>query len=208
MPEDKKICAHAGTRGGNTDVQCKNRAKVGDYCVKHKKRKKANLANDDVLNDKTPKEQVAAPTTPYSVWKITLNSQKDYTKMTDANKLQFKNALSFIFNDEDIVKYLTDRTNPKDAKKNIKKLKIDFYLEVGEKQGRLHAHGLMELEHTGNYTLELQKIKGVISKLLGSGVYFNAVGSGDPQKAWADYMAKGNNTKKVDIYVCSFWPPL
>ena len=180
MPEQKKICAHVGTRGGNADVQCKNRAVVGNYCIKHKKREKANLANDDVLNDKIPKEQVAAPNTRYSVWKITLNSQKDYTKMTDADKLQFKNALSFIFNDEDIVKYLTDRTNPDDAKKNIKSLKIDFYLEVGEKQGRLHAHGLMELSHTGNYTLELQKIKGVISKLLGSGVYFNAVGSRDP----------------------------
>ena len=109
------------------------------------------------------------------------------------------NELSFIFNDEDIVKYLTDWTNPEDAKKNIKSLKIDFYLEVGEKQGRLLVHGLMELLHTGNYTLELQKIKGVISKLLGSGIYFNAVGSGDPQKAWADYMSKGNNAKKVTL---------
>ena len=197
MADVKKISSHVGSRGGNADTRCKNGAKLGDYCVKHKKREKANLANDEVLNDKVPKEQTS-PNTRYSVWKITLNSQKDYSKMTDADKLQFKNALSFIFNETDIMKYMTNRTN-QDAQKNIKKLKIDFYLEVGDKQGRLHAHGRIELEHTGNYTLELQKIKAVISKLLGSGIYFNAVGSGDPQKAWADYMAKGNNAKKVLI---------
>ena len=92
MPEDKKICAHVGTRGGNADVQYKNRAKIGDNCVKHKKREKANLANDDVLNDKIPKEQVATPNTRYSVFKFTLNSQADYTKMTTEEKTTFKKA--------------------------------------------------------------------------------------------------------------------
>ena len=199
MPEQKKICSHVGTRGGNADVQCKNRAKLGDYCVKHKKREKANLANDEVLNDKVPKEQNAAPNEKFSVFRFTLNSQKDYTKMTTEEKTTFKNALDFVFNEADIVKFLIDRTNPEDAKKNINKLKIDYYLEVGETQGRLHTHGVIDMTHTGNYQLDIVKIRALFEKLIGKNIYFNASASGNAEAAWNQYITKSGVAKHVEL---------
>ena len=55
MAENKVICKHVGVRGANTGIACRNRAKIGDFCTKHKKVPKAVLAGDEVFG------KVAAP---------------------------------------------------------------------------------------------------------------------------------------------------
>ena len=200
MADEKKICQHVGSRGGNADVQCKNRAKIGNYCVKHKKKKvNTNLADDPVLKDTAPKTQVAAPNHKFSVWKFTLNSQKDFSKMTGAEKTNFKNAVEFVFNDQDLPKYLADRTSPEDSRKNIVKIKVEWYAEVGEKVHRLHVHGVVDLTHSGNYQLDIPKIKKLFEQLLGKNIYFNASGSGNAEAAWAAYMSKSGEAKQVEL---------
>jgi hypothetical protein len=65
------------------------------------------------------------PTTKYkfSVWHWTLNLQSDFSQMTTEQKHQFKNLVNFIFAEENIDKYLEDRTLPDDPRKNLAKVK-------------------------------------------------------------------------------------
>jgi hypothetical protein len=98
-------------------------------------------------------------------------------------KRQFKNLVDFIFSEDKIDKYLEDRTCPDDSKKNLGEVKSEYYYEVGDTQHRLHVHGITKLRHTGNYRLSNEKIRGVVEKILGKKVHFNASGSGDPEAA-------------------------
>jgi hypothetical protein len=82
--------------------------------------------------------------------------------MTTEQKHQFKNLVNFIF-----------------TEKNIDKVKSEYYYEVGDTQHWLHAHGAIKLQHTGNYRLADEKIRGVVEKILGKKVHFNMTGSAD-----------------------------
>ena len=57
-------------------------------------------------------------------------------------------------------------------------VKLESYFEVGDKQGRLHIHGVLKLAHTGNYQMDRAKISGVVAGVLGHKVHLNIVGSG------------------------------
>jgi hypothetical protein len=119
--------------------------------------------------------------------------------MTTEEKHQFKNLVDFIFGEKNVDKYLEDRTNPDDSKKNLAKVKSEYYYEVGNAQHRLHCHGLLKLQHTGNYRLSNEKIRGVVEKVLGKKVHFNASGSGNPEAAWQQYIKKQQAAKEVKL---------
>jgi hypothetical protein len=89
----------------------------------------------------------------FSVWYWPLNLQSDFSQMTTKQKHQFKNLVDFIFAEENICKYLEDRTSPHNPQKNLAEVKSEFYYEVGDAQYRLHVHGTIKLQHTGNYRL-------------------------------------------------------
>jgi hypothetical protein len=194
------LCQHTGTRGGNAGKACRNKAVCQDkWCKKHNKKKCPALAQDEVFG--APEKVSVEPATKYkfSVWHWTLNSQSDFSQMTTEQKHQFKNLVDFIFAEENIDKYLEDRTSPDDPRKNLAEVKSEYYYEVGDAQHRLHVHGAIKLQHTGNYRLSNEKIRGVVEKILGKKVHFNATGSADVERVWAQYMQKQQTAEKVNL---------
>eukprot|EP01127_Copromyxa_protea_P002233 TRINITY_DN12129_c0_g1_i1.p1 TRINITY_DN12129_c0_g1~~TRINITY_DN12129_c0_g1_i1.p1 ORF type:complete len:116 (-),score=15.33 TRINITY_DN12129_c0_g1_i1:68-415(-) len=78
------LCAHVGTRGKMEGKSCRNKANVGQFCVKHKKKERQPLAHDEVFGQEAkaalaPKAE--QPKHKYS-FRSTLNSQKDISKMS------------------------------------------------------------------------------------------------------------------------------
>jgi hypothetical protein len=114
-------------------------------------------------------------------------------------KHQFKNLVDFIFTEENIDKYLEDRTLLDDPKNNLAEVKSEYYYEVGDMQLRLHVHGVIKLQHTGNYRLSNKKIKGIMEKIPGKKVHFNTTGSADTKRVWVQYMQKQQTTEKVNL---------
>jgi hypothetical protein len=174
-------------RGGNTGKACSNKAVCQrKWCKKHDKKKCPVLAQDEVFS-MPEKANQAEPATKYkfSDWHWTLNSQSDFSQMITEQKHQFKNLVDFIFAEENIHKYLEDRTSPDDPQKNLTEVKSEFDYEVGDAQYRLHVHGTLKLKYTGNYRLSNEKIRGVVEKILSKKVHFNATGSADVERVWA-----------------------
>jgi hypothetical protein len=66
--------------------------------------------------------------------------------LNQEQKPQFKNLVDFIFAEENIDKYLEDRTSLDDPKKNLAKVKSEYYYEVGNTQYQLHVHGAIKLK--------------------------------------------------------------
>jgi hypothetical protein len=194
------LCQHTGTHGGNTVKACRNKAVCQDkWCKKHDKKKCLALAQDEVFG--APQKANVEPATKYkfSVWHWTLNSQLDFSHMTTEQKHQFKNLVDFIFAEENVDKYLEDRTSLDDPRKNLAKVKSEYYYEVGDAQHWLYVHSTIKLQHTGNCRLSNEKIRGVVEKILGKKVHFNTTGSADVERVWAQYMQKHQNTEKVNL---------
>jgi hypothetical protein len=61
----------------------------------------------------------------FSVFYWTLNLQSDFSQMTAEQKHQFKNLVEFIFAEENITKYLEDRTSPDDPTKNLAEVRSE-----------------------------------------------------------------------------------
>eukprot|EP01127_Copromyxa_protea_P013360 TRINITY_DN358_c1_g1_i7.p1 TRINITY_DN358_c1_g1~~TRINITY_DN358_c1_g1_i7.p1 ORF type:complete len:205 (+),score=33.76 TRINITY_DN358_c1_g1_i7:61-615(+) len=172
-------------RGKSAGVTCRNQANHGDYCAKHKKKPKAALATDEVFGtEKTEKTEKPQPKVKqnHSVWMYTLNSQQAFSGMTKEQKTEFKELVKFIFDEENITEYLTDRKSPDDPSKNIVSLKSEYFFEVGDEQGRLHVHGILKITHTGNYQVNQAAVRQLAEKVLGYKPHFNINGqvSGNP----------------------------
>jgi hypothetical protein len=149
-------------------AEIKRSARIND--ARSIKKKCPALAQDEVFGmpEKVNVEPAAEKQKyKFSVWHWTLNSRSDFSQMTTEQKHQFKNLVDFIFVEENIDKYLVDRTLPDDPRKNLAEVKSEYYYEVGDTQHRLHVHGAIKLQHTGNYRLSNEKISGVVEKILG-----------------------------------------
>jgi hypothetical protein len=180
---------------------CCNKAVCqGKWCKKHDKKKCPALAQDEVFVQ--PEKVNVEPEKPkykFSVFHWTLNLQSDFSNMMTEQKHQFKNLVDFIFSEENIEKYLEDRTSPDDPKKNLAEVKSEYYCEVGNAQHRLHAHGMLKLKYTGNYRMFNEKIRGVVEKILSKKVHFNATGSSDAEAAWRQELTKQQAAEEVKL---------
>ena len=126
-----------------------------------------------------------------SVCAVTINLNKPYDGLSADEKARFKQFADYLFDKRNIVKYLTDQTNPSDPKKNIDNLQLDYNFEVGRLHGLLHLHGLIRIQHHGFYRLRLNDIREVARRMFGHAIHLNAPVSGDPIAAWQAYMKKG-----------------
>lgn len=191
-------CEHVINKNKKNQRNCKNKAVKGGYCNKHAKRSEIDLNKDEVFATKQKVVEVSADKTKYSVFRWTLNSNKDFEKMTKEEKQNFKNFTEFIFDKERVQNILQDKSNP-DPQKNIEKIDSEFYYEVGTRFGRLHAHGVIRLEHTGFYQIASSDFQKLAEKALGSKIHFNVQASGNPDAAWSAYIQKKQNSKVVEL---------
>jgi hypothetical protein len=192
-------CHHIYLSGRHKGEQCEIVPESGNYCYKHKRdAHKRPAGAQAIAEDAVFGHAGAAPVAKkmrYSNWYITLNSNKDISKMTAADKLRFKQFCDFVFTEDGIKRFITDSTAADHA--NIVKLEISHYFEAGDEQGRLHMHGLLAVEHTGNLRLEANRIRAAARAALGYDVYFNSPVSTDHAKAYAEYVKKQAAAVKI-----------
>ena len=182
-----KKCEYLLQQGKRTGQTCNRygNTKVVDgknMCFRHQKinERSKNDSNQVVteLNDKPKGPR-------YSVFKITINTLKDYQNISNTEKARFKKLANYIFS-ENIRKYL----------KNVGKegsiidLKTDFQFEIGEVQHRLHLHGLVQVKHDSFYKLDTPSIRTLTNTYMGYKLHVDVQANGDPTKTWEDYMNK------------------
>jgi len=194
-------CKHVRKTGKNPGGQCTRKAcdKYNGYCYNHKKRVvDTDLTKDEVFGKPAQKVQEDKEKLRFSVWRFTLNSQQDLTKMSADQKMRFKNLIEFIFTAPDVARYLVDSNN-EDPTKNLRDIKSEFYFEIGTDQHRLHVHGFISIAHTGHYRLGVERVQGICAKVLGHKIHFTAQAAGDPNKAWQEYITKSGQAQQVAL---------
>lgn len=196
-------CNYKYLQGKKKDTKCNVKVRDGkEYCSKHKKSVEKNIEiknnksiNDDPIfnnNVKIP-EDASKQKTKKSIFNITINSNKNYYKMSDDEKLNFKKLIEYLFNPESpaILKYLEDATNIDDSNSNLKETITDFKFEVSNSQ-KLHTHAYLDLTHTGFYKINQQKLREVVNKFLGYTTHINISSQkiSSNSNSWSEYMAK------------------
>ena len=190
------------TKTGRT---CRLNQKVNGYCNKHKNTIKAkegyDLSKDEVFGNPDKKEpEVKKEKVSYSNFKITINSQKDITKMSKEQKETFKKFIDFIFHDDNLELFLIDVSN-KDGvfNDNIIDITKDYYFEVGDEQHRLHTHAQLNLKHKGYYKFNISAIREMAKKILGYSLHINVQASSDPVAAWNNYIKKKSTANVIEL---------
>lgn len=154
--------------------------------------------NDDPIfgsGSTITKDVVAPKKINYSIWNITINSNRDYTKMSDIDKERFKSFADYLFTPDTFRRYITD-SKPGD---NIIEINVEKYFEVGESVKRLHLHGQLSTKHRGHLRLEANKIRAVAEKILGYKIHLDSVVTSDHVRAYAEYMKKKSTNNEIDI---------
>ena len=175
-------CNHILSAGKNKGDQCPKNGihefQGQVYCKKHldmykkKDNKNTTLENDPIFNDDIQSEPTQ-PATRKSIFNITINTNKDYNKMSDQEKLKFKKVVEYLFHRDNIIKYLKDMSNPSDPMVNMVDLQTDYAFEIGGKYNRLHAHGYVDTTHMGMMQINQALVRTVINRYLGSNVHLN-----------------------------------
>lgn len=124
----------------------------------------------------------------FSVYKITINTNVDYNKITDEQKSSFKKIAKYVFSNH-IKKYIIFKKEGP-----ILKIKTDYRFEVSSKR-LVHLHGIIHLTHKADIRLDYKIIKELLIKAFGSNMYMMFYVDTDKEKAWEEYMKKGDNSK-------------
>ena len=199
---NKAQCSHILTTGKNKGAQCtKNASKGEDKCYVHNKpstKKEINIKDDPIFNDE-PKQTKPKPpkTSKYSIYHMTINSNKDYTKMTDDEKIKFKQYADYLFKGENILKFVKDLSNPENPA--IEKTKINYYFEVGDKLHRLHLHALVKIKHNGYMKMEANMLRETSKQMLGYAVHINCPVSSNSEKSWEKYISKKQDSNVIQL---------
>jgi hypothetical protein len=181
-------------RGKSAGQQCTNGGHHNGYCWKHKKavvpKDVAEAVTGGAHQEKRPKYK-------FSAFRFTVNSNTSATKMTPAQVGEFKRLIGFVFDKDKVVDYLKDQNAP-DPKTNISEVDSMFHFEIAPGNKTVHVHGVVKLKHTGHYSMVVERIRGVISGVLGKKVHVNIQASGDADRAWEQYMEKSQSADKLE----------
>lgn len=197
-------CSFVINRGAKKGTQCSTTTK-GQYCYKHKDSvaargvdKAAGVANDPIFH-KPAEVAKEEPTVKLksSVFAITINSNKAYETMSEADKLKFKQFVDWVCDENGgLYDYIHDSTSD-DPRENIKELVCEHYFESGTKLGKVHAHVYLSLVHTGHMRILLDDLRCLALKVFGERIFIGIIPSSSPEVAWRNYIRKGDG--KVDL---------
>lgn len=117
--------------------------------------------------------------------------------MDDTENRKFKKVIEYLFDKNNIIKYIKDMSNPSDPTNNIVDLQTNFYFEVGGTFNRLHAHGYVDLSHTGLYQVQQGLVRGVLNQYLDSKVHFSISAQKTAARIqWEKYIKKNQQLPK------------
>ena len=187
-------CVHTIKRGKFANSQCRNTAHHNGYCWKHIKK--------TVSKEVAAAVGIAAPSAEkaikykFSAFRFTVNSNTSHSKITPEKVREFKRLIGFVFDKENVVEYLVDRTN-KDPKANLDDVQTAYHFEIAPTTGAIHCHRVVRLKHHGNYIMSIDVIRDIIGGAWGKKYHFNVKADGDSNAAWEQYMAKNAGADKL-----------
>lgn len=163
-----------------------------NYCSRHKKQVERKVERQMIIDNFQKRNGIkkAEAKMRSSIFLITLNSNKSYDKMTEAERKKFENFAKYLFNKHNILKYVTDRTNPKDVSKNLKSIDTRFQYEVGPTSRKYHLHGIVKIEHSGMYWIDQAKMRNVAKDVLGYNIHLNIAVTKDSSLDIENYIQK------------------
>lgn len=195
-----KQCQYVFKQGRHKGEQCTNGiSKFPKYCAKHHRQLENKASNKD-LNRQLAEDPIFKSNEPpkrktnKSVFLITINTNKDYTKMSNEQKKLFNDFGTWLFGEDHGIKhFLIDSTNEDNMENIIDYDDMSAKYEVGEEFKKLHFHAMVVIEHTGKYQIDTEALRGVANKIFGYTPYINVRGRPDTQKAIIEYASKYKN---------------
>jgi len=153
-----------------------------------------SIQEDEVFTDLFEKKKSKARSTDM---RVTLNLNERFSSMTGEQKQQFKKFANFLFAEDQqgILDFFIDRTSPEDVHANIDKIEIKWLPEIGPKNGKLHLHALVSIEHHGFLSFQANELRSFAKDYFGHGIYLNCPISSSEKLKWANYIQKGLSTK-------------
>jgi hypothetical protein len=148
-----------------------------------------DLKNDEVFGDlfERKKQKKKKSTDVF----ITLNLNEVFATMSTERKHLFRSFGVKLFKEEDILLYFKDMTNPEYPLENMDKVEIKWKPEVGPKNGKLHLHALVAIEHHGFYTFQANELREHARQVFGHSVYLQCPVSSNARTRWNNYIHKG-----------------
>jgi len=108
---------------------------------------------------------------------------------------ELKNAIKDIFGDKKSVKPIIDIIEPSGSWSDVKKVKTNFAIELGEKPrgGRVGAHLHVSVDHNTKIRINIEELKSMVKSKLGIGddhnININVKITGGYEN-WLSYMEK------------------
>jgi len=63
------------------------------------------------------------------------------------------------------------------------------------------VHGVVDLQHVGNYQLCVNRVRAVLEKILDGKIHFKAEGSGNAEAAWSHLYSSSSTTPTVNLRI-------
>lgn len=153
------------------------------------------LVSDPVLGQymrrsNTPREEIKKKST---VFMITINTHVVYMTADHPFKIRFKAFMEKYFNNNTklvLNECLEDQKEEKEEENKIIYSRIEWRIEIGKKQQKIHSHILIEMEHTGKYKFNRKKLQELGRKELGKNPHVFISATGSPARNWYYYMTK------------------
>lgn len=197
----KQQCTHILEKGKNKGSRCGKNASPGkEKCYIHSKPTKdreIDLSNDPIFSQKQ-EQKPKKDNSKYSIYHITINTNKNYNTMTPEQKEDFKAYSVYLFGEKGFLKYIKDLTNP-ESLNNILKTKMEYYFEVGSKLHRLHLHAIVKIKHIGYMKFMANELRENSKNMLGYPIHLNSPVSNDAIKSWEKYIQKKQNSNVIQL---------
>lgn len=204
------LCEYIFQRGNNEGKQCTTSAnfKVGKkvYCSRHmksvnnmKKAKNISARGFDLKQAKKKNKKDSEKGT-WSMFFITINSNKNIENMDSEEKKKFKVFIEWLYNEKkilDLVKCIKDKSK-EDCKDLIMDYEIEHYFEVSPKSGnKLHDHAIVRLKHNSLLQIDQMVLRELAKEVYNTNMHIEIAGARDNHKIMQDYIKKGQKKQPI-----------
>lgn len=197
-----KQCIRILVAGKNAGTRCSKKAYKGaEYCSSCKRTLAKQAAREELNRDQSrlerfqSKPKQRAERINKSVFAITINFQKTPESMDEDQKNKARLLNEYLFDRENILDLVECAKNGQPEQCDIINVRIGSHFEIGQNKGRLHIHGLVEIDHRTCLRIIQSDLRAIVNQFFGSRVHLNiqAKPQSNSSHIWERYMAKSAN---------------
>lgn len=185
-----KQCTRNGLHNYNNNKYCKQ------HCDSVKKFDEADkIAGYGVQFNTERKKTEKEGKAKWSMFLITINSNKNINKMTDEMKDDFKEVCEYLYDgDAQIIDFLRDRrSDDDDILEHIIDYEIQYHFEISKNSGnKLHCHSILRVKHDALLYVNMPPLRELLKSVYGTNMHVNVRGIRDNAKMMLDYIKKQN----------------